>query len=110
VQSQILVVLDLVLEQDQDHAHGNQVFGQIPNLCLEMEAGEELAHGGRDRKNVGPGQETQNGDEGPRSGAPVGIPEIHAASQVNGEEDPIQSPVKAVTGPVLDRQKIDGKH
>jgi hypothetical protein len=33
MQSEILVVLDLVLEQDQDHAHGNHVLGQVPNLA-----------------------------------------------------------------------------
>src|SRR5208282_5309431 len=41
MQCEIFVVLDLVLEQDQNHAHGDHVFGQVPNLTLEMEAGEE---------------------------------------------------------------------
>ena len=109
MQREILVVLDLVLEQDQDHAHCNHVLGQVPNLAFEMEAGKKRAHGWRDGKNVCPGRESQHGDESPRRGAPIRIPEVNAASQVNGEEDRIQSQVETVARPVLDRQKKDGK-
>ena len=98
MQGEIFVVLNLVLEQDQNHAYGNHVLGQVPNLTLEMEAREERAKGRSDRKDVRPSQETQDGDESPRRSAPVGIPEMNAAAKVDGEENRVQSQVKAIAG------------
>ena len=40
VQSQIFVVLDLVFKKQQNHAHGNDIFGQVPDLAFDMEIGE----------------------------------------------------------------------
>ena len=54
VQRQILVVLDLVFQQQQDHAHGDHIFGQVPHFALRMKAREEALHAAARRQRPRP--------------------------------------------------------
>ena len=73
MQSQVLVVLDLIFKKQQNHAHGNDILGQIPDLALEMEVGGKGEDKRPDNENACPGKEPRYGDEGACRGAPVGI-------------------------------------
>jgi hypothetical protein len=39
MQGEVLVVLDLVFEKEQDHAHRDHVLGQVPDLVFEFVPG-----------------------------------------------------------------------
>ena len=45
---------------------------------------------GADNEDACPGEEPGDGDEGPGRGAPVGIPEMDAAAEVDGKEHGIE--------------------
>ena len=84
-------------------------LGKFQTSPSRWKPGKNVPMTGAIVKTLAQARNPKNGDESPRRGAPIGIPEMNAASQVNGEEDRIQSQFKAVAGPILHRQKKNRK-
>src|SRR5947209_10925317 len=82
----MLVVGDLVLKQQQDHADGNDVLGQVPGLVFQSDGGSPgIEHGGHDEDTC-PAEEAQDADQRARSSAVVHVNKVESARDVNREE------------------------
>ena len=86
MQGQVFVVLELILKKKHDHAHCDDVLGQIPDFAFEMEVGKVIGDARSGNEDASPGKEAGDGDEGSRGCAPVGVPEMDGAAKINGEE------------------------
>lgn len=109
VQSEVFVVLDLVFKQEQDHADGDDVFGQVPNFTLDVERGEIRSQEGGDDEDGGPCEESGEGDESSGSGAAVSNPEMDATAHVDGEDDGVEGQVLTVGHTHLEQEQKDGE-
>ena len=101
VQSQVLVVLDLVFEQQQDHADGDDVLGQVPDLTLKMQGGPIGGEQRGQNKDHRPGEEAGDGDKGACGPATVGPEEMDAATEVEGEQECAELKTGLITGTKL---------
>ncbi len=76
MERQVFVMFDLAFEQEQDHSYCDDIFRQVPDLCLQMQTRQMGRYCGRNYEHTGPGKESGNRDKRTGSGAPVGVPEM----------------------------------
>ena len=106
VEGEVLVVLDLIFKDDEDHAEGYDVFGQVPDFAVDGNVGPQEREGGADNEYQRPCEEAGDGDEGSSRGAPGHVPEVKAAAEVDGEEDGVFGKEVAISGPAMCRSQI----
>jgi len=109
VEGEVLVVLDLIFKDDEDHSEGNNIFGEVPDFALDGNVGPQECKGGANDEDESPGEESGDGDEGAGGGALVHGIEVEAASEVDGEQDGIFREEVAIAGAVVDEQEQDGQ-
>ena len=102
-------MLDLFLEKEQDHPDSNHEFGEIPYFAFHVKMRQvHLCHRAGDEY-ARPQEKPRNGNECAGGAAPVCVPEVNTASEIDGEQDTAERQVRTVAGPRLNQQQ-DQEH
>ena len=109
MQGKMLVVLDLLFKQKEDHAESHEVFRQIPDFTFDDDIGKPGIFKGREEKHRGPGEKSVDRNETSRGGATVRVPEMDAAIKVRGEKHGVHSQAGTGVRPLLNEEKEDRK-
>jgi hypothetical protein len=97
-------VLKLILQQQENHANCHHIFGQIPDLSLNVNCRVKGRYTRGNDEDGGPRQETSNRNKGASARAAISEPEMQATDKIDGEENTIQREITAIPGPMLHEQ------
>src|ERR1039458_4468058 len=101
----MLVVVDLLFEQQQNHAHGDNVLGKIPHFALNMHRGEAHVEYGPSDEYRSPCEKACDRNACTSRGASVSMSEVDAAPEIDGEKNGIQFQGPVIGLPTLSKEQ-----
>ena len=102
-------MFNLILKQQEDHAHSDHIFGQIPHFAFDVDVRQKRLEPWRDGEHRSPGKESGNCDERSGRGAAIGIPKMNAAAEIDREQYAVQRQAASIAGLELRIEKKTGQ-
>src|ERR1700761_4008638 len=98
MQGKVARALDLLFQEQQEHADGNDIFGQVPDFAFDAEVGYKMAERRSYNEYKRPGHKAADGDDRPRRALLVRVPEVDAAAHENHKENRINTVRRIAAG------------
>ncbi len=102
---QVLVLAQLPLQKQQDHADRHQVLGQVPDFRVHMHLGQEHVERHAQRKDQRPGDQAERGDDEAAGAALEREPELQAAAEVDDVQREDEHQVRPARAELPDQQR-----